>query len=46
MLLKAEADSKNQYLVPLEYRNMSTSNNLPLPLEILFGKKINRLLPI
>ena len=43
ILWKAGSDSKNQYLVLLEYKNTLISNISPLPSEILFGSKINGL---
>ena len=46
MLLKAKSDCNDQFLVLLEYKNVSISNNLSLPSELLFGRKINGLLPI
>ena len=45
MLTKAEHDGRDPYLTLLEYRNTPISDVIASPAELMFGRKINGLLP-
>lgn len=45
MLNKAEYEGRDPFLTLLEYRNTPIAHNLPSPAELMFGHKINGLLP-
>lgn len=46
MMRKCEHDDKDPYLALLELRNTPISNDLKSPNELLYGRKVNGLLPI
>ncbi|KFM75289.1 hypothetical protein X975_15692, partial [Stegodyphus mimosarum] len=46
MLEKAVVDNKDPYLVLLEYRNSPISDEIKSPSELMFGRKVNGLMPI
>lgn len=45
ILKKADFDNRNPYLALLEYRNTLISNNIPSTSDLLFGHKINGIMP-
>lgn len=46
LMKKAQFDNKDMYISLLEYSNTPLSAALPSPAQLLFGRKLNRFLPV